>query len=114
MSTGRSYFVLPLFDPIIEFSTISSEWCDHAATGPPGCRLIAGEDEGDVVVVMLVGFESLQYSLPATSLIIQSIPPSRPAPVTAEHEWIAHLCELMAGSSNPYRSACYLILCLGE
>lgn len=34
----------------------------------------------------MTGFESLQYNLPATSLIIQSIPPSSPDPVTAEQE----------------------------
>lgn len=39
-----------------------------------------------VGVVIAFGFESLQYNRPATSLIIQSIPPSNPAPVTAEQE----------------------------
>jgi hypothetical protein len=52
-----------------------------------GCESITDEEEGDIVVE----FESLQYNLPATSLIIQSIPPSKPEPVTAEQEWIAHL-----------------------
>jgi hypothetical protein len=55
-----------------------------------GCESMTDEEEGDIVVVV-VGFESLQYNLPATSLIIQSIPPSKPEPVTAEQEWIAHL-----------------------
>jgi hypothetical protein len=47
---------------------------------------------GDIRAVARIGFEiglgtvSLQYNLPATSLIIQSIPPSRPEPVTAEQE----------------------------
>jgi hypothetical protein len=37
-------------------------------------------------IEVVVELESLQYNRPATSLIIQSIPPSNPAPVTAEQE----------------------------
>jgi len=57
-----------------------------------------GADTGPVGFVL----ESLQYNLPATSLIIQSIPPSSPAPVTAEQDWIDHLCETIPGKSSPY------------
>jgi hypothetical protein len=59
----------------------------HHAVVAVGKVEIVGRGGIDVVVE----FESLQYNRPATSLIIQSIPPSNPAPVTAEQEWIAHL-----------------------
>lgn len=76
---------------------------DYAGTDPLR-GMLAGEGGTEVAILAGVGFgfESLQYNLPATSLIIQSIPPSSPEPVTAEQEWIAHLCDTIVGSSNPY------------
>lgn len=84
---------------------------DYAVTDPLR-GMLAGEGGTEVAILAEVGFEfeSLQYNLPATSLIIQSIPPSSPEPVTAEHECIAHLCETIVGSSNPYWSACFFVL----
>ena len=59
----------------------------YAVMGPLG-GMLPGKGGSEVSNFGKVedGFESLQYNLPATSLIIQSIPPSSPEPVTAEHE----------------------------
>jgi hypothetical protein len=71
----------------------------HQAVGTASVVFVIGTDTGTVDFVL----ESLQYNLPATSLIIQSIPPSSPAPVTAEQDWIDHLCETIPGKSIPCR-----------
>lgn len=45
-----------------------------------------------------------QYSLPATSLTTQSIPPCRPAPVKAEQGWMDHLWEVMDCKARDWES----------